>query len=89
MASGLPVVATNVGGIPEQVEDGRSGFLVAPGDTMAMAERLGKLIPDPDVCEEMGETGRTRVLEQFDFNRQVADFLDWMRLITSVSRTLP
>ena len=89
MASGLPVVATNVGGIPEQVEDGNNGFLVQPGDTLAMAERLGKLISDPSACEEMGAYGRSRTLEQFDFNRQVGNFLDWMRLVISVNRTLP
>jgi glycosyltransferase involved in cell wall biosynthesis len=86
MAAGLPVVATNVGGIPVQVEDGRSGFLVPPGDTMAMAERLGKLISDPEGCEEMGSYARSRVLERFDFERQVGDFLDWMRLIVSVNQ---
>jgi glycosyltransferase involved in cell wall biosynthesis len=89
MASGLPVVATNVGGIPEQVEDGNSGFLVPPGDTLAMAERLGKLISDPSACEEMGDYGRSRTLEHFDFERQVGNFLDWMHLVISVYRTLP
>jgi glycosyltransferase involved in cell wall biosynthesis len=89
MASGLPVVATSVGGIPEQVEDGGSGFLVPPGDTLAMAERLGKLLSDPVICGEMGEYGRARVLEKFDFERQVAFFLDWMRLVISVGQTLP
>ncbi len=89
MASGLPVVATGVGGIPEQVEDGRSGFLVPPGDTMEMAERLGKFVSDRSLCEEMGNAGRSRVLEQFDFNRQVTDFLDWIRLILSVNQTSP
>jgi glycosyltransferase involved in cell wall biosynthesis len=86
MAAGLPVVATSVGGIPEQVEDGRSGFLVPPGDTMAMAERLGKLISDPEECEEMGSYARSRALEQFDFERQVGDFTDWMRQIVSVNQ---
>jgi glycosyltransferase involved in cell wall biosynthesis len=87
MASGLPVVATNVGGIPEQVQEGRSGFLVPPGDTMAMAERLGELMADPEQCDEMGRFARSRALEKFDFERQVGDFLDWMRLILSIPQT--
>jgi glycosyltransferase involved in cell wall biosynthesis len=87
MASGLPVVATSVGGIPEQVEDGRSGFLVPAGDTMAMAERLGVLLSNPEACEEMGNAGRVRVLERFDFERQAGDFLDWMRLLISVRQS--
>jgi glycosyltransferase involved in cell wall biosynthesis len=88
MASGLPVVATSVGGIPEQVEDGRSGFLVPAGDTMAMAERLGILLSDPEGCEEMGNAGRSRVLERFDFERQAGNFIDWMRLLISIHQTL-
>jgi glycosyltransferase involved in cell wall biosynthesis len=84
MASGLPVLATSVGGIPEQVEDGRTGYLVNPGDTMAMAERLGILLSDPESCADMGEAGRARVLERFDFERQAEDFIDWMCLLISV-----
>jgi glycosyltransferase involved in cell wall biosynthesis len=80
----LPVLATSVGGIPEQVEDGRTGYLVNPGDTMAMAERLGILLSDPESCADMGEAGRARVLERFDFERQAEDFIDWMCLLISV-----
>jgi glycosyltransferase involved in cell wall biosynthesis len=87
MASGLPVVATNVGGIPGQVEDGRTGYLVRPGDTMAMAEHMGILLSKPDVREEMGTAGRNRVLDRFDFARQAEDFIDWMRLLVSVRQS--
>jgi glycosyltransferase involved in cell wall biosynthesis len=87
MASGLPVVATGVGGIPEQVEDGRTGFLVRPGDTLAMAEQLGILLSSEENREEMGAAGRARVLERFDFERQAGELLAWMRLIISVRQT--
>jgi glycosyltransferase involved in cell wall biosynthesis len=79
MSTGLPVVATSVGGIPEQVQDGRSGFLALPGDTQSMADRIGALLADPALAREMGERGRLRVLEYFNFSRQVEELLAWMQ----------
>jgi glycosyltransferase involved in cell wall biosynthesis len=83
MATGVPVVATSVGGIPEQVEDGRTGFLAAPGDTEAMAARLAELLTKPEKAAAMGERARARAVGLFDFKRQTGDFIDWMGEITS------
>ncbi len=47
LAAGRPVVATDVGGVPDVVDDGETGFLVRPGDTQAIAERLEMLARDP------------------------------------------
>lgn len=58
MAHGLPVVSTPVGAIPEQVLDGKSGFLVPPGDVEALADALARLVRDADLRRAMGETGR-------------------------------
>ena len=66
MASGLPVVATRVAGIPEAVVDGATGFLVAPGDPGALAERIGWLMSDPALGARLGLAGRARVLQRFD-----------------------
>ncbi|GFO57772.1 glycosyl transferase [Geomonas silvestris] len=66
MATELPVVATEVGGNPEVVLDGGTGFLVPAGNPEFMAERLAQLIGDPALRKEMGERGRKRVLEHFD-----------------------
>jgi glycosyltransferase involved in cell wall biosynthesis len=66
MAIGLPVVASAVGGIPELVTDGETGFLVAPGDPDALADRLSRLIADPELRRRMGDAGRLRVRERFD-----------------------
>jgi glycosyltransferase involved in cell wall biosynthesis len=82
MASGLPVVATAVGGIPEQVEDGRSGFLANPGDSEAMAGRLGDLLLHPAKAAAMGRRARNRAVGLFDFKRQVAEFVEWMQEIS-------
>lgn len=65
----LPVVATNVGGIPEVVENGVSGTLVEPGDTEALCSAITELVQNRDLRREMGEAGRQIVEEKFDINR--------------------
>jgi len=82
MATGLPVVATSIGGIPEQVEDGRTGFLTAPGDTEAMAARLAGLLRSPQKSGAMGKRARARAVGLFDFNRQVSEFIEWMQKLS-------
>jgi colanic acid/amylovoran biosynthesis glycosyltransferase len=58
MAAGLPVVSTRLAGIPEMVIDGKTGFLVAPGDADSVAQAVQKLISKPDEAEAMGAAGR-------------------------------
>ena len=65
MAAGLPVVATCVGGIPDVVADGETGWLVASGDARALADRLEELIQDGAARARMGAAGRERALELF------------------------
>jgi len=77
MSSGLPVVATSVGGIPEQVEQGESGFLVRPGDVAAMAARVSELLRDAARARNMGARGRAIVERNFRFEIQVSAYLDW------------
>jgi glycosyltransferase involved in cell wall biosynthesis len=57
MASRLPIVASNVGAIPDFVHDGVTGFIVKPGDVNAMANALSTLISDPEKCRSFGEKG--------------------------------
>jgi glycosyltransferase involved in cell wall biosynthesis len=66
MAAGLPVIASNVGGIPELVADGVSGVLVPPGDPDALAEAIEALLENPALALELGAAGRRRVVENFD-----------------------
>ena len=70
-----PVVATRVGGIPEVVEDGVNGFLVAPGDMDSLAERVAQLIADPALRARLGETGRAKVEQSFT-TQPVREFED-------------
>jgi glycosyltransferase involved in cell wall biosynthesis len=66
MAAGVPVVASRVGGIPEQVADGETGLLVEPGDVDGLAAALRRLAADPALRRRLGEAGRARAEEAFD-----------------------
>jgi glycosyltransferase involved in cell wall biosynthesis len=65
MARALPVVVTRVGGNPEVVVEGETGFLVPPKDPAAFAERVVLLLQDPDLRRRMGRAGRARVEDRF------------------------
>jgi len=71
-ASGLPVVATNSGGIPDAVVDGETGFLVPVGDVAAVSEALKRLLDDSALAARMGEAGRRRVLTHFNWDSTAA-----------------
>jgi glycosyltransferase involved in cell wall biosynthesis len=65
MGAAVPIVATAVGGIPEQVTDGGNGFLVEPRNPAALAERIGSVLSDPEAAARLGEAGRVRALREF------------------------
>ena len=75
-ARGVPVVASAVGGVPELVEDGRTGLLVPPGDAPALAAALTRLVQDPGLAAALGSAGRARVATRHDPARHVAALLD-------------
>ena len=79
MSHGLPVVATNVGGNPEVVIDGRTGYLVPPKDDHSLADRIIKLARDPDLRIRMGEEGRRRVERDFQLRDVANRYLDLYR----------
>jgi len=62
LACGLPVVASRIGGIPEFVEDGRTGFLFTPGDHRELAERIHQLCDDPELRLRMGKEARCEAI---------------------------
>ncbi|MCH9038737.1 MAG: glycosyltransferase family 4 protein [Chloroflexi bacterium] len=66
MASGKPVVATDIRGCREEVVEGVTGHLVPVNDPVALADAIKKVITRPDICREMGEAGRRRAIEHFD-----------------------
>jgi glycosyltransferase involved in cell wall biosynthesis len=65
-ASGLPVVASDLSGIPEAISDGEHGFLIPPGDSVGIADALERLAGDRELRERMGRAGRERMLREFD-----------------------
>jgi L-malate glycosyltransferase len=73
MAAGVPVVATRVGGSPELVRDGVTGFLVPPQDPAALAKAIDELLSEPDRARRLGQAGRRRVAEHFSLERMVKD----------------
>jgi glycosyltransferase involved in cell wall biosynthesis len=75
MAMGLPIVSTRHSGIPEAVEHGRTGLLVPPRDSAALADALAQLIADEELRERLGRYGRRRVVEAFDVEANVTKLL--------------
>jgi glycosyltransferase involved in cell wall biosynthesis len=71
MACGKPVVASRVGGLPDQVIDGYNGFLVPPRDPRALADRILHLLENPSEARRMGLNGRRLVEERFDIEKRV------------------
>ncbi len=74
-ATGLPVLASDVGGIPEYVADGRSGFLFPVGDHARLAKHLRQLVDDPERCRTMGGAARERACRDFSVEARLSDFL--------------
>jgi glycosyltransferase involved in cell wall biosynthesis len=87
-ACGLAVVATAVGGTPEQIAswpennvDRANGMLVPPGDPTAMADAIARLLDDELLRRALGENGARRAANEFDFNLQAAKYLEYYREI--------
>jgi len=75
MAHGKPVVATRVGGIPELISDGVTGYLVARADAAAMSDRILQLLGDPALRARMGASGRDTVARKFDLRKNVSQLI--------------
>ena len=84
MASGLPVVSTNVGSVVDIVEIGQTGYLRKVGDLKGMASDVVKLVSDASTRIEMGKAARNRVKEKFELSESVSQTVE---LLSSLART--
>ena len=81
MASGLPVVTTNVSGIPELVEHGVNGLLVAPGDVRGVADALLRIHRDAGLAARLAVGARSVVAERFDGDRLIGELFTLFRRV--------
>ena len=65
MLQGKPVIASRIGGIPEIVDDGKTGLLFEPGNHEDLARKIKKLWDNPELCRKMGQAGREKVLKEY------------------------
>ncbi|MEO7296292.1 MAG: glycosyltransferase [Candidatus Limnocylindria bacterium] len=79
MAAGLPVIATSVSGTRQVVEDGRTGMLVAPEDSAALAIAMGRLAAEPELRARLGAAGRDHVRAEFSVDVQAQRHMDLYR----------
>jgi len=82
MACGLPVIASNVGGIPEQVVDGATGFLVPPGNPDLIVSAVQHLFDNPNTAQAFSRAATERVNQLFTQEQMVSRYVDWYREIT-------
>ncbi len=78
MASGVPVVSTALSGIPEIVVDGETGYLVEPGDAVALAGAMERILREPASSARLGRAGRQRAEQLFDLRANVAVLGRWL-----------
>jgi len=78
---GTPVVASDVGGLPAQIEDGKNGFLVQPKDLNGFADRIIHLLKNPKESQFLGQNAKETVREKFLITRLLSDYLDMLNAI--------
>jgi glycosyltransferase involved in cell wall biosynthesis len=88
MAAGAPTVATRVGGTPEALVHEQSGLLVAPGDSRAIADAVGRLLDNPAMANRLGQTARALIQDRFSVNQMVQSTQDlYSELLARKQRT--
>ncbi len=79
-----PVVASNVGGLPIQIQDGKNGFLLEPDDTDGFADRIIHILKNPKEAKELGDKARETVQRKFLITRLLSDYLDMLNSIMTI-----
>lgn len=86
MNASLPVVASRVGGNPELVVDGETGFLVQPGDAEGFAEKIVHLLENPQDATRMGRASRQRIEKQFSVSKMISDYESYYENLLQLQR---
>jgi glycosyltransferase involved in cell wall biosynthesis len=87
LACGTPVIATGVGGIPEQIEDGETGIITKPSDPQEMAQAINRLLNDNQLRLSMGKRAAKSVRQRFDLAHQVDQYMNWYQQILEKKMT--
>ena len=82
LSTGLPVLASRIGGIPEYVDDGVSGYLFPPGEHRALAAHLRRLSYDSAECQRLGAAARAIAVQRFSVPSKINDYLDLYRAVS-------
>lgn len=82
MREGLPCVAFNFGPVPEIIDDGKNGLLAAPGDSTDLADKINLLLKNNSYAMNLGLAGQKKVLEQFELNRMIDQYLKIFKAIS-------
>ena len=83
MALGVPCVATRVMGVPELIEHGREGLLVAPGDPEAMAEAICRLIEEPALATQIRDAARAKVLSEYELTANISQLAEELLTVSA------
>jgi glycosyltransferase involved in cell wall biosynthesis len=85
MVRGKPVVCSRIGGLPEIVDDGRTGLLCRPGDIVDLAEKIRALWDRPELCRAMGQAGREKAIREYSEQRYYERLMEaYQRAMTLV-----
>jgi glycosyltransferase involved in cell wall biosynthesis len=83
LATGRPVISTEVGDVPRYLRDGVSAYLAAPGDRRSFAAKMREVLSRPDQAARIGSRGRSVAEEAFDYRRHSAGLLEFVREVSS------
>ena len=89
MVGGTPIIATAVGGIPEQVQDGITGYLTPPEDAEAMAARIVQMLEDDELRQRVGMQAAEDAKQRFDIEKMAEEYLKWYEKIVCECQQKP
>jgi glycosyltransferase involved in cell wall biosynthesis len=87
LACEVPVIATRIGGIPEVVSDGESGYLSDVGDTASMAENTNSLLEDENLRRAFGQKGRESAVLRYGADKIVPQYIEFYERVLNTART--